>query len=236
MENDEKTPMGSNNAEHVIGWIEKLSNLLKKMGLQNILMTIMVLFLVIVVGQAAFNPTGFINKIEEIQNKQHAESVLKRLENDPAINSNLYNLATDLHADKALIFETHNGGSNLSNLPFLYIDLTYGCPKSEMAIMEPEYKNTRLSRYPWANYMYTNMFWVGNIDDMLNIDPELYYRLSKDGIIYMGAILMYGNDSLPCGMIVVSFKSEENIPPRNVLMNALHKYSNILAGLLVPNK
>lgn len=230
---EDKIPQGSNNAEKVVGWVERLSVLLKKVGLQNLLVTFMVLFITIVVGHIAFNPESFINKVEEIQNKQHAESVLKRLNADPDIYGNLYCLMTECNSQKALIFETHNGGSNLSNLPFLYIDLTYCLPKTEMEWMEPEYKNVRLSRYPWASHMYANNIWIGQIEELKDIDPELYYRLLKDGAIYMGAILVYGNDSLPCGMLVVVYTDETTIPSNNDIARVLQKYSSVMATLLV---
>lgn len=231
---ENKTPQGSNNAEHVIGWLEKLTTLLSKTGLQNIMLTIMVLFLVIVVGHVAYNPEKFIDRIEEVRSKQHAESIVQRLQADPEIYNNLYNILTEANADKVILFEAHNGGSNLSNLPFLYIDLTYCLPKSEMAILEPEYKNVRLSRYPWATLMYNQGYWCGHVSDFMEVDPELFYRLSKDNLVYMGAILIYGNDSLPCGMICICYESEEKIPRETELMKIMHRYSSVLSSLLVP--
>ena len=231
---EDKIPQGSNNAEKVVGWIERLSALLKKNGLQNILVTFMVVFIAIVVGHIAFNPSSFVNKIEEVQNKQHAEYVLKRLEADPYIYSNLTNLLKECNSQKALVFETHNGGSNLSSLPFLYVDLTYCIPKSEMEILEPEYKNVRLSRYPWASHMYTNNMWLGDVEELKEIDPELYYRLIKDDVVYMGAILVYGNDSLPCGMVLVVYTKSDEIPSSAEIAKVLQKYSSVMATLLVP--
>jgi hypothetical protein len=68
----------------------------------------------------------------------------------------------------------------------------------------------------------------------MDVDPELYYRLTKDELIYMGAILIYGNDSLPCGMICICYKSEEKIPNETELMKIMHRYSSVLSSLLVP--
>ena len=68
-----ETPQGSNNAGNVITWIEKLSSIIKKIGLQNILITIVMLFVVIVVGQVAFNPEGIVKRIETVQKERHEE-------------------------------------------------------------------------------------------------------------------------------------------------------------------
>ena len=46
----EETPKGSNNAGAALGWLEKVGGMLKKYGLQNIFISVMVLFLTIVEG------------------------------------------------------------------------------------------------------------------------------------------------------------------------------------------
>lgn len=233
---ENNTPQGSNNAGNVVGWIERLSTLLKKVGLQNLLVTIMILFLVIVVGHIAYDPTSFIERVEKVREEQHNESVFKRLQADPEIYDNLYRISEESNSDKVVVFEAHNGGSNLSNLPFLYIDLTYCIPKTEMSWMEPEYKNVRLSRYPWATYMYNQGYWCGYIDEFKEMDPELYYRLQKDSVVYMGAMLIYGNGSLPCGMICIIYSNENKLPTETEIMRVMHKYSSILSSLLVPKQ
>ena len=126
-----ETPAGSNNAGNVIGWLEKISGIMRKFGLRDIFLSIMVLFLVIVVGHIAFNPESFLEKIEQIQERQHTELIKRRIEVTPKIRSSLISLRHDTGADRAFILEAHNGGTNLTNLPFLYADLSYAEPQAE---------------------------------------------------------------------------------------------------------
>lgn len=231
-----ETPQGSNNVGNALNWIEKLGGLIKNIGLQNVIMTIMVLFLVIVVGQAAFNPSGFIKRIEEVQIKQHTESVLKRIEADPEINAQMAALKAEISADRVIILETHNGGSNLTNLPFLYVDLTYCLPKKDMEWLEPEYKNIRLSRYPLAYHLYNEGYWSGPLEDMEVIDPELYLRIKKDGATYFGGVMIYGNDGVPCGLLCVEYTGSTENLVKGPIMKAVHKYSGILSPLLKNEK
>ena len=101
----EETQKNPNNTGVVLGWIEKIGELLKKYGLQNIFLSIMVLFLTIVVGQVAFNPESLMKRMDNIKQKAHTEAVIKRLENEPKIRENLVNLRAELRADRVYILE-----------------------------------------------------------------------------------------------------------------------------------
>lgn len=228
------TPQGSNNVEKAITWVERLANVVKKMGLQNIVFSIMLLFLVIIVGHAAFNPESFMDKIDDIRNKRHTESVIKRINSYSEIKATMLSIQTDTKADRVLIYETHNGGSNLANLPFLYVDLTYGIPKDEFDALIDEYKNVRLSRYPWATALYEHNVWSAPIEKMEAVDPELYHRLVKEEVDYFYAILLYGKDTLPCGFVALVYKDRSTMPNREEVARIMLKYSNILATLLSP--
>ena len=222
--------MEDNNVGNTIGWIERLSNLVKKAGLQNIILTIMVLFIVTVAGQFVFNPEGVIKKYEEINNKRHTEAVIKRLENEPEIRANLLSLKNELHADRVYVLETHNGGTNLAGLPFLYVDLTYAEPKSSLTWLESEYKNVRLSRYPWATELYQNNYYSEPVEYLKDLDPELYFRLSSENVGYMAAIMMYGKDN-PSGVIGVVYTNDDVVPNKEEIRKALIKYSTILSPM-----
>ena len=226
----EETPQGSNNAGVVIGWIEKLSGLIKNVGLQNIITTIMLLFLVIIVGQTAFNPIGFVKKIQDIEAQQHTESVIKRIKAEPQIRELLVDLRGELNADRVYILETHNGGNNLANLPFLYVDLTYAEPKNVLTWMENEYKNVRLSRYPWATHLFDETYYCGDVEKMKDIDPELYYRLKNEDVKYMSSVMIYGKYN-PSGVLGVVYTTD-NIPSENSIRRTLTKYASSLSILL----
>lgn len=220
----------NNNVGNTLSWIERLSNLIKKAGLQNIILSAMVLFIVFAVGQFVFNPESIIKRYEEINSKRHTESVIKRLENEPEIRRNLISLKEELDADRVYVLETHNGGTNLAGLPFLYVDLTYAEPKSSLTWLESEYKNVRLSRYPWATELYQNSFYSEPIEYLKDLDPELYFRLNSEDVTYMAAIMMYGTNN-PSGVIGVVYTSDDNMPSKDEIRKGLIKYSSKLSPL-----
>ena len=226
MENNKKIEQ----VNTTLSWVEKTFGFIKKMGFQNLLITLMMIFVVSVVGQLVFNPEGLVKKYERIVSEQHTESVIKRMNNEPAIRENLIKLKAELNADRVYVLETHNGGANLAGLPFLYVDLTYAEPKSAYQWMESEYKNVRLSRYPWATDLYQKNFYSENIGYLEQLDPELYYRLKNENVEYMAAIMMYGSYN-PSGVVGVVYTSKDNIPKREEIQRILMKYSTVLAAL-----
>lgn len=226
MENKEKIE----NVNATLSWVERVFGFVKKAGIQNIIITLMMVFLVAVVGQFVFNPEGLIKRYEQIVNEQHTESVIKRLNNEPAIRENLIQLKSELNADRVYILETHNGGANLAGLPFLYVDLAYAEPKSTYQWLESEYRNIRLSRYPWASELYQNSFYAEPIDYLENLDPELYYRLKNEDVVYMAAIMMYGTYN-PSGVIGVVYTNKDNIPDKSQIRRVLTKYTSTFAIL-----
>lgn len=221
---------GSNNAGNVITWIEKISGFMSKIGFHNVLLTVLIVFIAIVVGNFAFNPEIFANKIKEVQEQQHALSIQKRMDASPKIRATMVELQRELGCDRVYILETHNGGNNLAGLPFVYVDLTYAEPNHENYWLEDEYKNVRLSRYPWATKLYDTQSWVGSIDDMKPVDEELYYRLDKENVGYMAATMMYGEKN-PIGVLGIVFEKGKNPDPKAVKA-AMVKYSGMLTTLL----
>lgn len=226
MENDKKIEQ----VNATLTWVEKLFGFIKKAGIQNILITVMMVFLVSVVGQLVFNPEGLVKRFERIVSEQHTESVIKRLNNEPSIRQNLIALKAELNADRAYILETHNGGTNLAGLPFLYVDLTYAEPKSAYQWLESEYRNVRLSRYPWATELYQNNFYAEPVEYLETLDPELYYRLKNEDVVYMAAIMMYGTYN-PSGVIGVVYTSNDKIPSKKEIERTLMKYCSTFSNL-----
>ena len=231
---EEKIEQTTERVEKTLSWIEKVSGLIKRTGIRDIILGIMVLFIVIVVGKIAFDPASFMDRIDKVRTERHTESVLKRLNSYGEINTTLLSIQKETKADRVLVYETHNGGTNLVNLPFLYVDLTYGIPKDEFSMLSDEYKNVRLSRYPWATELYEHNVWSAPIEDMEAVDPELYHRLKKEEVDYFYAILLYGKDTLPCGFVALVYKDRTTMPDRREVAKLMLKYSNILATLLTP--
>jgi len=228
MEN--KTPVGSNNAGNVIGWLERLLKLKKDYGLGNILTAVMLLFITIVMGVVAFKPDIIVEEVQRIQTEQHQKAVDKRIKADPEIRDAITELRVELSADRVFIVEAHNGGSNLTSLPFLYVDMTYESVRQGELQLEDEYKNVRLQRYNFCTYIYKNNYFYGSVQDIYEIDPIFSYRIQGDGVKYIAVLAIYGKYSL-IGAVGVEYSTSEPLDANTVRI-AVHKRASQLAILL----
>ena len=228
----EQAKMSPEQVDKVITLMERVRGFIGKYGLKGTFTTLLTVFIAACVGYYVFNPGVILEQAQQIQIERHNEAVKARLNADPKIRSYLLEMKVELDADRTFILETHNGGTNLTNLPFLYVDLTYAEPRSNFSWLEREYTNLRLSRYPWANYIFNHGFWFGSISDIEEIDSELNQRLSKEGVSYMGMVMMYGEDSMPSGTLGVVYENDGDRPNDVEVLKIMQKYSNIISQLL----
>ena len=228
----EQAKMSPEQVDKVITLMERVRGFIDKYGLKGTFTTLLTVFIAACVGYYAFNPGVILEQAQQIQIERHNEAVKARLDADPKIRSYLLEMKVELDADRTFILETHNGGTNLTNLPFLYVDLTYAEPRSNFSWLEREYTNLRLSRYPWANYIFNHGFWFGPISDIEETDSELNQRLSKEGVSYMGMVMMYGEDSMPSGTLGVVYEGDGDRPNDVEVLKIMQKYSNIISNLL----
>lgn len=228
----EQAKMSPEQVDKVITLMERVRGFIGKYGLKGTFTTLLTIFIAACVGYCVFNPGVVFERIQQIQTERHNEAIRARLNADPKIRSYLLEMKDELDADRTYILETHNGGTNLTNLPFLYVDLTYAEPRSNLSWLEMEYNNLRLSRCPWANYVYNHGFWFGPISDIEEIDSELNQRLSKEGVSYMGMVMMYGEDLMPSGTLGVVYEDDGDRPNDAEVLKIMQKYSNIISNLL----
>lgn len=220
---------------NVVGLMERIKRFINKEGLKGTFTSLLTLFIAACVGYFILNPGTVFEKFQEYSIEKHEEGIKQRLQADPQIRSLLSDFRSSINADRAYILEAHNGGSNLNNLPFLYADLTYMDPRNKYDIIESEYKNFRLSRYPWASYVIEHGYWYGPIEDCMESDPEMYYRLKNEEVAYMGMYVMHGKNGLPTACLGVIFKEKEDVPSVREVIKSMQVYSNQINVLLNSN-
>lgn len=230
--NKEDMKTSVNEINGLLGLMERIKRFINKEGLKGTFTSLLTLFMAVVIGYFVFNPSAFFDKFERFSAEKHEKAIKARMEADPQIRESLTDFKTEANADRTYILEAHNGGSNLSNLPFVYTDLTYMVPKSNFSELENEYRNFRLSRFPWASYVVENAFWFGPIEDVLDDDPELFYKLQKEGVTYMGMMLLHGKNGLPAGCLGVVYVDGQEIPNETFVIKLMQKYSNVISPFL----
>ena len=217
----------------IVGLIERVHSFIKKNGLKGTFTSLLTLFIAGTVGFFILNPGMFFEKFNDYTEQKHEQGIKQRLKADPEIRGLLSSFRSDLNADRAYILEAHNGGSNLTHLPFLYADLTYIDPRNKYSYIETEYKNFRLSRYPWASYVIEHGWWFGSIEDCMQSDPELYYRLQKEEVKYMGMFVMHGKTGLPSACLGIIYKEGQEVPSEKQILKAMNKYGAQINSYLI---
>lgn len=218
----------------VVGLMERIHRFISKNGLKGTFTSLLTLFIAAVLGFFILNPGAFFEKFEEFTQEKHETAIKQRLQADPKIRLLLADFRAETGGDRAYILEAHNGGGNLSNLPFLYADLTYIEPSGIYNYVELEYKNFSLSRSPWASHVMEHGSWFGSIEDCRESDPEIYYRLQKEGVGHMGMYVMYGKSGLPSACLGVVFNDDnEQTFDIHKIIKSMQKYSNLINPYLI---
>lgn len=232
MEQEKNTQHSTEELHGILGLMDRMNTFIKKNGLKGTFTSLLTLFIASTMGYFIFNPNVIFEHFEQYSERKHEEGIKKRLQAYPEIRTLLLQCKNDINANRVFILEAHNGGTNLSHLPFLYADLTQIEPKGKFDYIEQEYQNIRLSRFPWTTYIIEHGSWYGDISECMDEDPELYYRLQKEGVVSMGMYVMYNHTGLPSACLGVIF-TEDDVRNNRQIIKTMQKYSNLINHYLI---
>lgn len=234
MEEFEEKKDNIENTSRFLDIFERVNHFVEKHGLKNIVLTVMVAAVLGLVSYAFLNPTAVVNAIDKVRAEKASEQMRERIAADPAIRANLITLRETLDADRAFVFEMHNGNANLTGLHFIYVDMTYDEPEDGLDKICDSYLNMRTSMFPWVGEIYNRHYWFGSIEKMREIDPEIYYRLKKEGIENLAMIMIDDEQTdSSCGILGIAYYRDIDIPETDDIRRMLNKYSIILSPQLI---
>lgn len=172
--------------ENFLRWIEKILGFIKNYGFINILESCLIIILFSLTMAIAFNPKETINQIMEIvhtveQDKHSAEEEIRKAIN-PIISSILDKAIIDMNCDRAFIMEGHNGKSSSSGLGFYYVDMTYeSCRINDInESIYWQYTNMPTSIFPFFDYLDTNRYFYGSVEELSVIDPKIAQKIKSN--------------------------------------------------------
>jgi hypothetical protein len=136
-----------------------------------------------------------------------------RVEIAGKVNDALEFVRRQLGADRAYIFEFHNGSRNLTGIPFAKMSNTY----ERCAVgIQPEILN--LQNLPIGiGYLFIRCITsnedihIHDIEMLADRDPSTYQLLANQGIKSLYAVGIFDFDSTPVGFIGVDFCSQKKI-------------------------
>lgn len=220
--------------------IDKVMGVREKYGVGNII----VVALVVLVFYFGFNLVSALNyenvaeKIaeklitEQVEIKEHDHQVgseLRRM-NNPKINTMLTHMLLDLKADRVSILEMHNGKENPTSLPFVYVDMTYEEIADGKVFLTDEYENLNLSKYPFFDYIGEHKLFIGDIDQISEIDKKLAFRIKANDMNFIVMELL--ETSVEIGFLTISYSEKPKDLTNEQIIAKVNNYSQKLIHLL----
>lgn len=162
---------------------------------------------------------GRIKKIFDIN---HEENHDYRDKASPIIRYLLNKTILKLDADRSFVLEGHNGSSNLANLSFLYMDITYLETAIKNDWISFDYKNLSTGIYPCFNYLSQEGEFTGDMDALSCIDNKITHIVEGNGTKYM-CIVSLNNDKNKCiGAVAITWTRKPELEDKDIEKEVEH--------------
>lgn len=148
------------------------------------------------------------------------------------INRILTELMQKTHADHAALFEYHNGGYNLTGMPFLHFSLSIQRNNLGVEELSKDFDNVLVSSVPdfIKNVDCNDIYYVNDIDTLQSIFPRMYRELKQDEMKEVFFACIEGLDD-EVGFLMLSFKEHTGQRKKKVqkeLFKKIQKISTLL--------
>lgn len=165
--------------------------------------------------------------------KDQQEENLRDFVVTPKIQKELSILVYTLNADRAFLFELHNGKKNATGLPFRFADMTYEEINEEKKVDKVGigFQNIPLTLYKYPHYLQKHKILIGTIDEIRKVDPDYADHIETCGGKYLGMIYL-NNEGGPLGFLCVSYHDMTEVPSKDVIERKLREYDKVLTQLL----
>lgn len=139
-----------------------------------------------------------------------------------------------LNADRAAVFEYHNGGYNLTGLPFLHFSLCLQKNRLGVDELSKDFDNVLVSAVPeFINSLDKSvLYFVKDLEELQPIFPRMYRELKDDGMVEAIFCRLEGADD-SIGFLMLAFKQECSLTQTKItkeLIKKTQKLSVLLDG------
>ena len=116
---------------------------------------------------------------------EHNEQMQIRCNIKPLVTELLKNTINEMNADRAFVFELHNGSNNTAGLPFIHCTMTYEETARNIEPIDEDYQNLSLTRFSFPEYLHKHDLWFGTVEEFADIDKKLASRMQNNGATYL---------------------------------------------------
>lgn len=164
--------------------------------------------------------------------EKHSFAAKHRKKITPKVRAELSELAQEIKADRALVFEYSNGSSNLVGLPFLYMSATCEVVTPNTSAVSSQYQkiNTAIVAEFLERLDEKGYFYVRDIEECKENCPVLYSFMKPNGVHSALFYSLYGvNDTI--GFVVVTTIKDHEFS-REVSLPRVAGTAQIISSLL----
>ena len=202
----------------------------------KVYLVILVFMVTIVVGIFAY--TASRNE-EIVKQTAHRMATTQKEENirdfvvTPKIQHELQKLVYTINADRAFLFELHNGKKNTSGLPFRFADMTYEEVNEDKKVdkVAMQFQDIPLTLYKYPHYLQRQKVMIGTVEEINNVDPDFAAHIRDVGGKYLGMIYL-STRGIPIGFLCVSYHDMNDVPSVERIDSELRKYDMMVTQLL----
>ena len=213
-----------------VQWITDITSLVTNHGVWKILSSTLTLCICVLMITVTLNPGIVLEKIDEYFEKIKLENREFRKENDPLIRAELKSVVYELGANRASVFEFHNGKENPGSLGFYYADMTYEAVMDGETTISKQYQDLNLSLLHISTVLYRNGYWYGTTDELRKIDPTLAELIESNGTKWIAFLLLEGTAEL--GILEISFKDVPSIEVQKEVGRTIRRVGSHVASKL----
>lgn len=151
----------------------------------------------------------------------------------PRIQHDLKVLTYTLNADRAFLFELHNGKVSSGGIPFRFATMSYEAVNENKKVgkVALSFQELPLSLYKYPYYLKKNILMMGTVDEIREIDEDFANHIEEVGGKFLGMIYI-SNDGKPLGFLCVSYHSLEDMPDKSEIEKQLREHERALSQLL----
>lgn len=225
------------NTEKGLGFLDKALGMVEKYKITTILKGVLIILIISATVGFINNPTWVFEKYDEWKEKEHNELIESRLVNTSKINNLLSKSLYKMNVDRIILLECHNGNNGIGGLPFAKCTATFEVLNDSDTIypVANQYQEVNLSLMPFANYLFENGYWCGDISELKSIDRTLYHKMASNGTTHFASAVIEGVDA-PLAFLFVSFSSLPDTHNCSEIRENIRHLSLEIALLLELNK
>lgn len=204
----ERIQISIDNTDDALNWLERILALLKEYGPFKIIgATILIVF----VSSFLYFMLNFDKTLaiyDAWKDRQHDEKMEIRMQMGPKIQGLIDKLTYGVGASRTVVLELHNGNTGNGGLPFAKCTATYEALNIGKTPVSSQYQDVNLSLMPFANLLFKDGYWCGDVDSIENIDRGLYYKMKSNNTEHFASCVIEGVNNRPIAFMIVSFDQE----------------------------